>query len=307
MAARSRLIPLAPPPAWPLPSWVRAGGSGRPDDSPFVAGAAFAALDPLARSDHPLGQLWRQRLALTCAAALAQQQGRSEEEATIRDHLYLSSQEADPGPAGRLFKAWRELGRPSALDDAHRLDRLPALLEIEADPVREISALMTAAQGNPIAAAATLAGSSLRLAPGARPLAFWLADAMLARALRWPAPVPLLAAQIKRGDARLATADGGEAAWAAACHLAYLRAAIAAVDLYADLSRRAGRLLAVAPQLRGKDADRTIERLLSEDAQPAAAGKAASDRSSRRLFDRLVQLGAVRELTGRANFRLYGL
>ena len=42
-------------------------------------------------------------------------------------------------------------------------------------------------------------------------------------------------------------------------------------------------------------------------AQPAEQGKSASDRSSRRLFERLVSLGAVRELTGRPTFRLYGL
>ena len=48
--------------------------------------------------------------------------------------------------------------------------------------------------------------------------------------------------------------------------------------------------------------------LLDEDAVPSSAASASiSDRGLRRLFDRLVALGAVRELTGRATFRLYGL
>jgi hypothetical protein len=51
-----------------------------------------------------------------------------------------------------------------------------------------------------------------------------------------------------------------------------------------------------------------IETLLNEDAVlPSARRGAMSARGSRRLFDRLVALGGVRELTGRATFRLYGL
>jgi len=48
--------------------------------------------------------------------------------------------------------------------------------------------------------------------------------------------------------------------------------------------------------------------LLDDDAVAAAAPIAGlSDRARRRLFERLVALGAARELTGRPTFRLYGL
>ena len=51
-----------------------------------------------------------------------------------------------------------------------------------------------------------------------------------------------------------------------------------------------------------------IEALLADDAVSAAAPIAGfSDRARRRLFERLVALGAARELTGRPTFRLYGL
>jgi Protein of unknown function (DUF1403) len=54
-----------------------------------------------------------------------------------------------------------------------------------------------------------------------------------------------------------------------------------------------------------------IDTLHNEDAvlpsARSANNKNMSDRGLRRLFDRLVTLGAVRELTGRATFRLYGL
>ena len=99
---------------------------------------------------------------------------------------------------------------------------------------------------------------------------------------------------------------GGEAALVV---FAYAKAAAAAVDLAGDLARRAERLEKAAPKLRAKGAGAALRALLEEDCLGASSeiGGQLSERGARRLFDRLVALGAVRELTGRATFRLYGL
>ncbi len=87
-------------------------------------------------------------------------------------------------------------------------------------------------------------------------------------------------------------------------------AAAEAHALAGELGRRAETLLALQPKLRAKGACRVVALLLADDCvSPARAAKscALSDRAARRLFDRLVDQGAVRELSGRPAFRLYGL
>ena len=81
-----------------------------------------------------------------------------------------------------------------------------------------------------------------------------------------------------------------------------------------DLTRRAERLRAVTPNLRAKGAGAAVEMFVTRDAlSPSVAltnpanSVGMSDRAARRLCDRLVELGAVRELTGRDTFRLYGV
>jgi hypothetical protein len=317
MLSRVRPLPAPPPALPPFPDWVRASAPREnSEEASFLAGAALAAIHPIARLEHPLGTLWRRRLALASAAALSHLQGRSEDAAALRDHFYLTRTGDDPGPAARLLAAWRELGEhPTAGQAPLPPDWLPKLadflsLGIDKTAQEAIEAALAAAAtaASPIAAAAGVAATTLRVRPDGRPLALWLANAALARRLKWPSPVPLLAAHLKRDRFRLAAGpQADKAAWQAACALAYALGAAAAYDLHADLVRRAERLLAIAPKLRGRDAGETVQTLLSEDAHAAQAGKSASARSSRRLFERLVELGAVRELTGRPTFRLYGL
>ena len=143
-------------------------------------------------------------------------------------------------------------------------------------------------------------------------MAFWLADLALAQKLGWDAPVPLLGTTIAQPALRR---DGrrprpGDADWQNALAAAYALAAPEAYGLAGELSRRADKLVAVAPRLRAKGAARVVALLLADDSlSPARAAKAArlSDRAARRLFERLIALKAVHELSGRPNFRLYGL
>lgn len=127
------------------------------------------------------------------------------------------------------------------------------------------------------------------------------ADAALASCLGWPAALPLVAV----GLTRAGVVD--EAAIA--------RAVIAGVNrvlrIAPMLERRAIRLRAFAPKLRGRGAEQAVGLLLTRDAiapKPALIEPGIMpDREARRLCDRLVGLGLARELTGRPTWRLYGL
>ncbi|MCB1512678.1 MAG: DUF1403 family protein, partial [Hyphomicrobiaceae bacterium] len=112
---------------------------------------------------------------------------------------------------------------------------------------------------------------------------------------------PLLAAGLKRADLRKHGDD-----LRLACHRALISSVIEAVRQAADLARRAAYLRAVAPKLRAKGAGDAVEMFLTRDAV-APSALPLPDRAARRLCDRLVDLGAVRELTGRDTFRLYGV
>ncbi len=303
VAAKSPLPPRNPP---ALPRWIRQG-TGRDDleTAMFSAGAALAVLDPIARSDLPVGILWRKRLALSSAVAVSQLEGRREGEAQLRDAFALRRPGDDPGPAGRMLIGWRALGEARALRSADWPVRLPGFFDLPPDPIAELLRDLGArfvGRIPPLRFAAEATREVLAFGPAHRGLALWLADALLARALGWDRPVPLLASHLPRTAFRLE----GEA-WLAACASAWGRGAVAAFDLHLDLTRHADALRAAHLRRPGKDTAAIITALLTEDAIPAQAGVEASDRAARRLFGRLTSLGLVRELTGRPTFRLYGL
>ncbi len=298
--------PLPPRNPLSLPRWIRQStGHDDVENAMFSAGAALAVLDPIARSEDPVGVLWRKRLALSAAAAVSSLEGRREAEAQLRDAFAMRKPGDDPGPAGRMLIGWRALGEARALRSAEWPARLPGFFDLPPEPSAEILRDLGArfvGRKPPLRFAAETGREILALGPAHRGLALWLADALLARALGWDRPVPLLAVHLPRAAFRLE----GEA-WTAACASAWGRGAVAAFDLHIDLTRRADALRAAHLRRPGKDTVAILNALLTEDATPAQAGKEASDRAARRLFDRLTSLGLVRELTGRATFRLYGL
>ncbi|RUW11931.1 DUF1403 family protein, partial [Mesorhizobium sp. M1A.F.Ca.IN.020.06.1.1] len=100
----------------------------------------------------------------------------------------------------------------------------------------------------------------------------------------------------------------GQEGFERAVCLALVQGAAEACRLAAELSRRSEKLLAVAPKLRSKGAGDVVFLLLNEDAVAGSlTTKNLSRFAARRLFERLQQLEAVRELSGRASFRLFGL
>ncbi|NUJ79345.1 DUF1403 family protein [Methylocystis sp. FS] len=300
----------------------KSGGGG--GDEPVFAGAL------------------RHRLALRAGAASAALARLREDEGALRDAQHLAGVDAALSPGARLHRLWRLFATRPTRFDARVLRVAADCLDLPPDI--DCDALIAAAHETmgetPLAAATRVSAETLRVLNDASPIdveifALWLADLVLAQQLRWDAPLPLLATMIAHPSVRNASSGGasnsaadvssgagniraalgrrprlGDADWSLSVMRAYARAAQETYALAGELSRRAETLLRAAPKLRAKKATRVVDLLLADDcvsASRAAKTAGLSDRAARRLFDRLSELGAVRELTGRANFRLYGL
>ena len=282
-----------------LPGWVTATAHETPDAAAFRAGAALAVLDIVLR-DTGAGTLIRDRLALNASEACLALEGRREATSDIRDAVCLARAGDALGPAGDMFAAWRKLAQINLAAGGWK-DRVAAMLP---KPVADAWSDLGEPPSAPIELASQILAKVLRQFPREEAAALMLADVTLARAIGWDRPVPLFAAHVARRDIR-AIADGAGAP--AQC---FYRATVAAGDqairLAADLDRRVAKVRAIAPKLRAKGSDEALAVFLSHDAVVPAA-LPLPDRAARRLCDRLVELGVVRELSGRPTFRIYGV
>lgn len=310
--AISSAISVPRVPAWALPR----APVGNDVEAAYMAGSALNSLDIIVRSDAPWLGAWRQRLALKAAAAAVKLIRRTEDESALRDAWYLRQPGDDPGPSGNVLSAWRKLaGRslPLSVEDLQAVADLLGITRTDAlaDRIEDIADDVTSAAPAPLVAARA-ATAIMREDPTAEALAWWVADLALSWRMGWTQPVPMLASQIHAGvlrtgpDRRRARPDSPD--FARAICLAAAAGAAEACQLAAGIAQQAERLREIKPRLRAKGAGDVIALLLSDDAVSGTfTSKAMTRWASRRLFERLQQLGAVRELSGRPTFRLYGL
>ena len=281
-----------------------------------MAGSALNALDILVRSGLDWSGAWRHRLALKAAAACMRLAGRGEDEAALRDAWLLRQHGDEPGPAGNVLAAWRRLASRLAPPGVEELRLVAALFGVGwSDGLSDLIEVMRdeARSGAPApAVAARTAAAVMRRDPKAEIFSWWLADCALSWRMGWTHAVPILATQVhspllRSGFEGLRARPGGNG-FERAAFIAAALGATEACRLAADMAMQADRLRAVVPKLRSRAAGEVVGRLLGDDAVSGTfVTKNLSRWASRRLFDRLQKLGAVRELSGRSTFRIFGL
>ena len=208
---------FAPPAA--LPGWALPRGR-EPDEvgTAFAAGIALKSLDDLVRSEPTWAGCWRARQALKCSAVAVRLIGRNDDEHGMRDAVLLTAAGDDPGPAGKVFLAYKRLSTRKPAFSSKAVAELVDLLGLAWDDrltaaVDHADDALQSGRPAPIAAA-DLVSAVHAVRPDAEPLAWMLADLLIAALLKWNFAVPLLMAKrygpaFKTLGGRGACAPGG--------------------------------------------------------------------------------------------------
>jgi len=279
-----------------LPGFVTGLRAERLEDKAFVSGCVLSILNDVVKLEAVPQALWRDRLALRAAAHHTGIAGRKEDEKAIRDEVSLLRAGEHPGPAGEIGLIWRRATQ-KPISRANFLRALPALSKDVLDIFDMVG------PEAPVTRTASVIAAVMAVGPRNNLVAAVLADAVLSQALNWEFLLPILGSTMTGRELALQGQD-----LQTACHGAVLRFAQHALPEAHEIARRARRLKEVAPKLRAKASGDVVNLFLRQDAvTPAMLRALMSDRAARRICDRLVDLGGVRELSGRDSFRIYGL
>lgn len=301
-----------------LPAWVttRAGESAQ--NVAFLSGATFALLDMiLKKKDECVPKvLVANTLALQASAAMSKLEGRMARETDIRDAYHLAPASDARGPDGDMLAFWRSavrfslrgsgwIGKVATSVDDYLADDVPHWIAEAIDAANRVG---------PLVAASDVITTVIRADDRAERVACFLSDVVLAKSLGWDHPMPLTAHHLKK--AMLRDLRDGKTGSDIIVQDAITKGAQTAYQLARTLAWRSEVLNAVAPKLRTRGSADAVALFLREDAvapssmlSPRIKGTTTpmTSRAARRLCDRLVELGAVKELTGRSTFRLYGI
>jgi len=296
-----------------LPGWTRAVGV-----LPSLRlGAQLGNLHQIL-AISPITGLLADRVALLSAAKVLARSGRPEGLAELRDMRMMGEA---AGPAAPILSAWTWLGtlpwedsastrfRPrrgdneTDHDDADRrhhsrlqdLIRTLGLRDAGTDEDLALALGRAAALPCPLAAvgAALDASAGLPL-----PIQLLATDYVVGRCLGWPLPLYSL------GLGRLNQPDPTSQGVA--------RTLLAGLDeveaILRPLMPKADILVASSRRVRTRQAQAVVTRILAQDVVWSGSIRdVLPDRPGRRLLQRLVELGGLRELSGRTTYRFYGL
>jgi len=301
-----------------LPGWVTASSSETPQNVAFLSAASFAALDVMLTQagDAVPHQLLRNTLALKAAVATSKLEGRMSREDEIRDAYHLTPPDGQGdrhwGPDGDVLAFWREVVRVR-LNQGDWVEQVAKCCgdHDQIDNWLETALTETPRLG-PVAAAVQMIRQVLEVDDRAERMACCLADGLIAKSLSWDHMLPLTALHLSKADLRDVRDGAGETD----VEKAITKSAQLVFRLATTLAKRKSALLSLAPKLRSRGSEDAVVLFLTEDTvspsgmlSPVIRGSQSemSPRNARRLCDRLVELGVVKELTGRPTFRLYGL